>query len=60
MTFPAGSKRIVAASVPVDTGIPGETGMAEPIPVSSTYDAIPIPTQRPAARARACSSRAAL
>jgi hypothetical protein len=36
VTVPEGSTRMVAASVPVATGMPGETGMAEPIPVSST------------------------
>ena len=36
VTLPAGSTRMVAASVPVAIGTPGATGIAEPIPVSST------------------------
>jgi hypothetical protein len=60
VTVPDGSTRIVAASDPAGTGIPGAAGVADPIPVSSAYEPKPMPTSRPAARIRSCFARAAV
>jgi hypothetical protein len=57
VTPPVESIRMVAASVPVLMGMPGDAEMREPMPVSSAYDAMPMPTQRPSARASACARR---
>src|SRR5713226_1407085 len=57
-TRPSSPSQRRAVSVPGISAMPRPSNVEEPAPVNSTYEPMPMPSRRPSALARTCSSRA--